>query len=105
MSEVVEMNIWESLVKLNERLTFFILNVKNKSDKGVTDEDYAMVKPIVRDIWNGELVFYKTVLDVSSESVTEQGLFADKTSDSEPENCVGTELDNTEEETNKNETK
>ena len=93
MSEVVEMNMWESVVKFNEKLTFFILNVKNKTEKGIVEEDYELIKPLCRSIWRGEIQFFKPVLDISDEKAEQQGLFGQN--DSQEAN--GIEIESTDE--------
>ena len=86
MGEVVELNMWESLVKFNERLTLFLLKVKDHSE--VSDDDYDMVKPLCRDIWDGKVVFYKPLVGLTDEKVEQAGLFDNMSC----ENTSGTDI-------------
>jgi hypothetical protein len=72
--EKVELGFWDSLVKLNEKLTLIILKAKSQMD--ISDENYELIKPLFGCIWGGQITFLVPKVPVSTETVTEQGLFA-----------------------------
>jgi hypothetical protein len=73
--EKVELGFWDSLVKLNEKLTLIILKAKSQMD--ISDEDYELIKPLFGCIWGGQITFLVPKVQPSVETAVEQGLFAD----------------------------
>ena len=71
--EMVELGIWDSLVKLNERLTLIILKAKSQMD--ISEEDYELIKPLFGCIWGGQITFRVPKIQISTETATQSGLF------------------------------
>jgi hypothetical protein len=80
----VELEFTDWIAKISERITFLLLNVKEKHD--ISDDDYAILEFLHRDWYNGVHPLYKTLPNTTAETSVQQGLFADENSD----NGVGT---------------
>lgn len=91
----IELGMTKWLAKINEKLTFILLSVKEK--KEISEADYNLLKMLHRDWWMGEFPIYAhEVAHVKPENVTEQNLF-DVTDDQEKSD--GTEVESLPEET------
>jgi hypothetical protein len=77
--ETVELGMWDSLVKLNEKLTLVILKVKNQLD--IPEEDYEFIKPLFGCIWGGQITFRVPKVQITADLSVQQGLFADNQSE------------------------
>jgi len=70
----IELGVNKWLAKINEKLTFILISVKEK--KEISEADYNLLKMLHRDWWMGEFpVYAHEVAHIKPESVTEQGLF------------------------------
>jgi hypothetical protein len=77
--EKVELGVWDSLVKLNERLTLIVLRVKGQMD--ISEEDYELIKPLFGCIWGGQITFLVPKVPIAVETAVEQGLFSDNSAE------------------------
>ena len=91
----VELEFDEWLWKVSEKLTLARLSVQEHKEVG--EEFYDIAKKLHPLWYRGELVFYKNVLDLPEQNVTEQGLFSgnsvSETAESVAEKVDGTEID------------
>jgi hypothetical protein len=90
----VELDFIPWLSKINEKLTFAILNIKEHRD--ISEEDYAIFGRLHRIWFNGEHPLFKSQMEGVPENVTQNLLFGettDKTSDTKTQNTDGTEVD------------
>jgi hypothetical protein len=70
----IELGITKWLSKINEKLTFILISVKEK--KEISEADYNLLRMLHRDWWMGEFpVYTHEVAHIKQESVTEQNLF------------------------------
>jgi hypothetical protein len=91
----IELGATKWLAKVNEKLTFILLSVKEK--KEISEADYNLLKMLHRDWWMGEFPIYAhEAMNIKAENVTEQNLF-DVTK--EQVNTGGTEVESLPEET------
>lgn len=91
----IELGMTKWLAKINEKLTFILLSVKEK--KEISEADYDLLRMLHRDWHMGEFPIYAhEVTHVKHENVTEQNLF-DVTDDQEK--SAGTEVESLPEET------
>jgi len=93
MSGAKELSILKWLGRINQKLTFLLLSIKERTD--ITEEDYALLEVLHRVWHEGQYPIYvhENNFIKADEVVTEQTLFNDKSA--EPAN--GTELVNTSE--------
>ena len=83
MEEIItkEMTTTKWLYRLAERLRIITESMKFKSDMGVTEEDYDILKDLHRFHELGYMPMYENILvnkDESSQSVSQANLFSDK---------------------------
>lgn len=77
--QTVELEFWEAMLKLEERLRFITIQVENNQD--ISEDDYERVLKPCHEMWHdGRLVFHKTAMESEVKSVVQGGLF-DKLSD------------------------
>jgi hypothetical protein len=70
-----ELDAWDWMNKINEKLTFILLNAKEKRE--ITEADYDLLKILFR-VWdNQEYPIYESVMDGVEEVATQQNLFTD----------------------------
>jgi hypothetical protein len=81
-----ELHFWDWLLKINERVTFIILNVKDKRD--ISDSDYALLKILFRPFHNGEYPLYQSKMEGTEIMATQTGLFKEQI---EEENTTSTD--------------
>lgn len=87
-----ELDYKETLLKLTERLTFITLSIKSKRD--LTEEDWGVLQRMHWCYSMGYLpVFYKSVLALEPQNVTQINLFADNTADTTTLELFGTDID------------
>ncbi len=97
----IELDVMEWLTQINQKLTFILLNIKEKRDIG--EDDYDILRFLYKDWFNGEHPLYKVQMEGVQENVTQNLLFGetyDKTSDVDTQNTDGTEVDIPTSETN-----
>ena len=68
-----ELDAWNWMAKVNEKLTFLRLKCLNKKD--ITDDDYALLKILYRVWYDGEYPLYVTKMEGTAENVSQQVLF------------------------------
>lgn len=91
----IELGVTKWLAKINEKLTFILLSVKEK--KEISEADYNLLKMLHRDWWMGEFPIYAhEAMNMKPENVTEQNLFGETNSQ---EKSAGTEVESLPEET------
>ena len=91
----IELGITKWLAKINEKLTFILISIKEK--KEISEADYNLLRMLHRDWWMGEFPIYThEVMNMKPENVTEQSLF---NVTKEQENSAGTEVESLPEET------
>lgn len=69
----IELEFMEWLPKVSERLTFILLNIKEKRD--LSDVDYDVLNVFHRLYYNGELPLYQSKQKLPDETAVRQGLF------------------------------
>jgi len=74
MTVETELEFREWLPKISERLRLILYDIKGKTD--ITEEDYEVLKFFHKIYWMGEMPFYKSKLNLPTETATEIGLFA-----------------------------
>lgn len=72
----------EWLPKVNERITFALLSIKDHKD--LSEHDWSVLEYFHKLHWLGELPFYKTVPDIKEEMTIQQGLFQEHDKVTEP---------------------
>ncbi len=90
----IELDVMEWLTQINQKLTFILLNIKEKRDIG--EDDYDILRFLHKDWFNGEHPLYKALVTQVPDLSVQQGLFADVSAD----NTDGTEVDIPTSETN-----
>ena len=85
--ESVELEAWNWIAKVNERITFIRLNVLDGRD--ITEGDYDLLKVLFRAYHNGEHPLFKTKLEGIAESSVQNTLFSDTKSSTMIVNCGG----------------
>lgn len=88
-----ELEGWDYIVKFSEKLHFICLNVLNK--KEITDDDYALLKPVFLTWHRGEYLLYENKLGLTPQIVTEAGLFADTLAVDTAQSTDGIEIEST----------
>lgn len=83
-----ELNFWDWLGEVNQKLTFFRLKV-SVDHKEPPEGDYELIRLLHRIFDRGEFPLYANKLDQTDETAVQQGLFSD-----------GTEVESTEENQN-----
>jgi hypothetical protein len=81
-TEQVELNYWDWVARLTEKMTFVRLKVADH--KEISDDDYYLLECLHKLYFNGDYPLYQTKLDLTEEKAVSQGLFdnlADNTSD------------------------
>ena len=77
--QIVELDFWEAMLKLEERLRFITIQVENNQD--ISDDDYERVLKPLHEVWHeGKLLFVKSVMDSEVKNAVQGGLF-DKLAD------------------------
>ena len=77
--QTIELEFWEAMLKLEERLRFITIQVENNQD--ISDDDYERVLKPLHEVWHEwKLLFSKTVMDSEVSSAVQGGLF-DKVAD------------------------
>jgi hypothetical protein len=92
MTEQIELEAWDWMAKVTERLTFLRLRVLDHRD--ITDEDYCLLKILYRTWWNGEYPITAVKMEGITESVIQNSLFSDGMSEESSVVANGTEFDN-----------
>lgn len=72
-----ELDAWNWIAKFNEKIT--LLRLKVTDHKKFCEDDLNLVKVLFRIWHNGEFPLYETKLDLPSQIVTSNELFADET--------------------------
>ena len=72
-TELVELEAWDWIAKITEKLTFIRLRVNEGVD--ITDEDYDILKMMFRLQWEGRHQLYLSKPDIKDETAEQQGLF------------------------------
>lgn len=88
MCEQVELDFWDWVAKVAERLIFMRLNVADHRD--ISEEDYCLLKILYKPWYCGELPIYQTKMESVSEIVSQANLFSEETSCAETLNDSGT---------------
>lgn len=91
-TEQVELSFREWIVKMNEKLTFAILNIKQRRD--ITESDYDLLKTLYKPYWRGEYQLFQAKMEGENEDVMQNSLFTDNPSEEQPSLYNGTEIDN-----------
>ena len=68
-----ELQAWEWLKKVNERLTFIILKVQDR--KEISEQDWDLLRVFYPLWYNQEYPFYATKMEGVSQSVTQASIF------------------------------
>lgn len=72
--QTIELDFWEAMLKLEERLRFITIQVENNQD--ISDDDYERVLKPLHEAWHeGRLLFSKSVMDSEVSSAVQGGLF------------------------------
>jgi hypothetical protein len=74
MNELEELQAWEWVGKVAEKVTFIRLNAIEHRD--ISEEDYELLKILYKLWWNGEHPYYKACMSTIDETATQGGLFA-----------------------------
>jgi hypothetical protein len=69
-----ELNFRDWIAKINERLTFLLLNIKDKRD--ITENDYDILRVFYKTWYNGEHPLYATKMEGVCQTVTQANLFS-----------------------------
>ena len=83
------------VARVNEKITFILLNLKEKRD--ITEEDYDLLEFFHKHYHQGEFPLYKTQMEGTNQVVTQGGLFTDITANDSFVYANGTVVDNIEE--------
>lgn len=83
-----ELDFWEWLAKVNERITFLKIRVLDHRD--ITDDDFCLLKVLYKPYYCGEYPLYQTKMDAVAENVIQNSLFTDTTADNTTTKCDGT---------------
>ena len=70
-----ELNAWDWVAKMAEKITFIRLNVLDHRD--ITEEDYDILKIWYRQWWMGTHPLFQTKMEGNDETAVELGLFSD----------------------------
>lgn len=73
MCETVELNYWEWLGKVAEKILFIRLKAADKKD--ITEDDELLLDAMHKTYWRGEYQLYQSKLELRSESSLQVGLF------------------------------
>jgi hypothetical protein len=74
-----ELDAWEWVGKVAEKVTFIRLNAIEHRD--ISEEDYDLLKVLYKIWWNGEHPYYKACMSTTVENVIQGGLFTDRVAD------------------------
>lgn len=96
-----ELQYWDWLAKVTERLTFARLKVNDRKD--ISEEDYALLKVLFPIWYRGEYPLYKTIMEGTSQTVTQSSLFDAITTDTVQLDPNGTDVEISFTETNNEE--
>lgn len=96
-----ELQYWDWLAKVTERLTFARLKINDRKD--ISDEDYQLLKILLPIWYHGEYPIFQTKMEGTAISVTQMDIFSAIPSEEELKECDGTLLDKIKEETNQEE--
>jgi len=91
--ENVELGLLDWTAKITERVTFILLNIKDKRE--ITEDDYAILKVLHKVWYNGEHPLYKTIMDGDCHSVTQTNWITDVSTVSNTSPEEGTIVDYT----------
>jgi len=83
----IELDAMEWLTQINQKLTFILLNIKEKRD--ISEDDYDILRFLHKDWFTGEHPLYKVQTTQAVETSVQQGLFADNSD----KNTSGTNVD------------
>ena len=75
----IELGFWDWIGKVVEKLTFARLNVADHRE--ISEEDYALLKTLFRPYHNGEYQIFQSKMEGIVETVIQNSLFTDKTSE------------------------
>lgn len=82
MAGVTELTFLKWVSRINEKLTFLLLSVREHKD--ITEQDYALLETLHRDWFLGEFPIYahENAFIKKDETAVEQTLFDDKRAES-----------------------
>jgi hypothetical protein len=86
----VELQPWDWLAKVTERLTFIRLKVMDH--KEIDENDYDLLRVFYGVYWRGEYPIYQTQAVGTVETSVQTGLFADNVADNTAQSTDGTEV-------------
>lgn len=74
-----ELQAWDWVTKITEKLTFIRLNALDHRD--ITEEDYEILKVLYRQWWEGVHPLYQTEISDNDEKTVQQSALSDTPSD------------------------
>jgi len=90
-TNLTELQPWDWLIQINQKLTFLQLKVINH--KEISEDDNELLKVLYRIYWCGEYQLYSPQVAGIAETSVQTGLFADRTAEVEPEIIGGKVID------------
>lgn len=89
-----ELDYWGWALKINERLTFLILKVKDRRE--ISEDEYQLLRVLYPVWWDGHYPLYQTKMEGIAVSTTQASLFDVIPSDTIHKTDNGTTIDNKE---------
>jgi uncharacterized protein YfkK (UPF0435 family) len=86
-----ELQPWDWLIQINQKLTFLQLKVINH--KEISEDDYELLRVIYGIYWRGEFPLYQTQVAGTADTSVQTGLFADTLTDAPFQSPLGTEVE------------